>query len=151
MTIKFYMESTPYFEFSNFYKCHTVIEGIEYQTIEHYFQSKKFKNDDYCEQVAAAKNPMEAKYLGQSRKHELIDDWDDIKFYVMLNGLMYKFRRRDLRNILLETGDAEIIEDSPSDYIWGCGFHGDGLNLLGKAIMSVRQIYANRIEANLPV
>ncbi len=55
---------------------------------------------------------------------------------------------RSLRARLLATGTREIVEASPYDRIWGVGFteaHADdlrdewGLNLLGKALMTVRE------------
>ncbi|KAJ9157501.1 hypothetical protein NKR23_g611 [Pleurostoma richardsiae] len=53
-----------------------------------------------------------------------------------------------LRGLLLDTGDRELVEASPYDRIWGIGFReagaegvrGEwGLNLLGKALMRVRE------------
>lgn len=52
-----------------------------------------------------------------------------------------------LREMLDETGSKELVEASPYDRIWGIGFNAEdaeanrpnwGLNLLGKALMSVR-------------
>jgi len=55
-----------------------------------------------------------------------------------------------LREMLLRTGDREIVEASPMDRIWGIGFAAGkaeevgrerwGLNLLGKALMEVRRL-----------
>ena len=44
----------------------------------------------------------------------------------------------DIRQILLDTLDAEIIEDSPVDYFWGCGIDRTGTNHLGRILMQVR-------------
>lgn len=55
---------------------------------------------------------------------------------------------RSLKEKLLETGDREIVEASPMDRIWGVGFGEKnaesrrkdwGFNLLGKALMAVRE------------
>lgn len=55
----------------------------------------------------------------------------------------------DLRELLLGTGERELVEASPGDRIWGIGFTAAkaeragrerwGLNLLGKALMVVRE------------
>ena len=54
-----------------------------------------------------------------------------------------------LKELLLRTGDREIVEASPYDFIWGIGFRERdagalradwGLNLLGKALMEARKI-----------
>ncbi len=50
-----------------------------------------------------------------------------------------KFRQNEgLRNKLLATGDATIVEASPFDSYWGCGKNGLGANNLGKVLMRVR-------------
>jgi ribA/ribD-fused uncharacterized protein len=43
-----------------------------------------------------------------------------------------------IREILLITGDEMLIENSPTDYFWGCGANHTGENHLGKILMSVR-------------
>lgn len=40
--IKFYKKEGEYGLFSNFYKAPFQVDGIVYETNEHYFQSKKF-------------------------------------------------------------------------------------------------------------
>jgi predicted NAD-dependent protein-ADP-ribosyltransferase YbiA (DUF1768 family) len=40
--------------------------------------------------------------------------------------------------LLRSTGDAEVVEDSPHDAVWGVGRNGDGTNLLGKTFMALR-------------
>lgn len=66
-----------------------------------------------------------------------------------MEGNYLKFtQNEDLKKMLLGTGEKEIAEASPRDRIWGIGFGakraGDvrerwGLNLLGKALMEVRE------------
>ena len=60
-----------------------------------------------------------------------------------------------LRGLLLSTGEREIVEASPMDRIWGVGFgaakaEGNrarwGLNLLGKALMVVREEFRREDE-----
>ena len=74
---------------------------------------------------------------------KLRPDWEDVKFQVMLDALTAKFGNSpELKELLLGTGDATIYEDSPYDKIWGTGERGGpgkGQNLLGKALMQVRQ------------
>lgn len=51
----------------------------------------------------------------------------------MWEGVLCKFKTHtDIRNILLSTGNAEIVENSPIDFYWGCGADGSGKNMLGK-------------------
>ena len=45
----------------------------------------------------------------------------------------------DIRDLLFATGDETLVENSPSDYFWGCGALGNGLNMLGRILMEVRE------------
>jgi N-glycosidase YbiA len=45
----------------------------------------------------------------------------------------------DLATLLLATGDAELIEDSPFEPFWGIGLDGTGLNWAGRVLMEVRE------------
>jgi hypothetical protein len=45
----------------------------------------------------------------------------------------------DIQVILLDTGEELIVEDSPTDYYWGCGQEKTGQNQLGQILMNVRQ------------
>jgi N-glycosidase YbiA len=53
---------------------------------------------------------------------------------------MRKFEtHEEIRNILLSTGDEEIIEHTTYDYYWGYGTNGTGKNMLGKILMEIRE------------
>lgn len=59
----------------------------------------------------------------------------------MWQAVLYKFQTHpDIRDILLSTSNAEIVENSPIDFYWGCGADGSGKNMLGKILMEVRKI-----------
>jgi len=75
----------------------------------------------------------------------------EVKYDIMKKALRAKFtQHKDLKKILLETGDAELIENAPKDYQWGCGSKGTGLNLLGKALMDIRE-ELNGEDVEIPV
>jgi hypothetical protein len=58
----------------------------------------------------------------------------------MWRGVLTKFLTHpDIQQILLNTGEEVIVEDSPTDYYWGCGEDQTGENHLGKMLMNVRQ------------
>ncbi|KAI1198075.1 DUF1768-domain-containing protein [Nemania serpens] len=65
-------------------------------------------------------------------------------------------RGASFRDVLLATGDRELVEASPRDRIWGIGFGAKnaganrrrwGLNLLGKCLMEVREQFRSEDEA----
>jgi len=67
------------------------------------------------------------------------EDWEEVKDGIMLDALRLKFTQHsELKELLLSTGDEEIIEDSPIDSYWGCGSDGEGKNMLGKLLMKLR-------------
>lgn len=108
---------------------------ISYRTVEHYFQAAKATNKSDHDWVAFVESPTISKMRG--RKIQLRTDWEDVKYEVMLEGLRRKFQIPHLRDQLLETGDKIIREDSPTDFEWG--YRNNGQNLLGKALMQVRE------------
>jgi ribA/ribD-fused uncharacterized protein len=58
----------------------------------------------------------------------------------MYEVLYLKFRQHpNLRDLLLNTGRADIIYAEPSDAFWGEGVAGQGTNQLGKALVGVRE------------
>lgn len=64
---------------------------------------------------------------------------------IMRQAVLCKFQtHRDIRDILLSTGNAEIVENSPIDFYWGCGADGSGKNMLGKILVEVRDVLLYR-------
>ncbi|MEY3333577.1 MAG: hypothetical protein RLZZ176_1877 [Cyanobacteriota bacterium] len=115
MTIYFYKVCQPYGCFSNFSPHGIEMEGIYWPTVEHYY------------------------HLGRCPSRRLRPDWELVKTQVMRVGVLQKFiTHPDIREILLITGDEMLIENSPTDYFWGCGANHTGENHLGKILMGVR-------------
>lgn len=44
----------------------------------------------------------------------------------------------DLMQMLIDTGDAQLVEDSPNDAFWGIGRDGAGQNQLGLLLQEIR-------------
>ena len=77
--------------------------------------------------------------------------WAGMRQMVVFRGLMAKFgQKEDLKQKLLETGDAWLVECAGSDKIWACGIrlnddkrfdasNWTGDNILGFALMEVRE------------
>jgi len=83
---------------------------------------------------------MIAARLGRSRKVRLRPDWDKAKDGIMRQAVLAKFTQHDdIRAILIETGDALLVEHTANDDYWGDGGDGSGKNMLGKILMSVRE------------
>ena len=139
MAIEFYSTQDEYGEFSNFAAFPFTLDGKQWPTSEHYFQAQKFEDAEYREKIRLAKSPMVAARLGRSRKIKLRDDWEEIKIDVMRTAVKKKFATHaELTELLLSTGNEELIEAAPGDYFWGCGKDGSGQNWLGRILMEVR-------------
>ena len=140
--ILFFGKSRPYFEFSNWYVGKPFeAEGKLWPTSEHWFMALKTLDEKAKEKIRKAKTPREAKDLaGPNGIIKLRDDWEDIKFDMMVRVLYEKFDQNiGLKVLLLSTGDAVLHEDCP-DPFWGGGpNYPDGQDLLGKALMKVRE------------
>ena len=79
-------------------------------------------------------------------KVSIVDDWDDIKDKIMYKGLKKKFKNEDLKQLLLDTDDKILIEDSPRDYYWGIGKDDTGENKLGELLMKLRKRLLKKIN-----
>jgi N-glycosidase YbiA len=129
----------PYGAFSNFSHHGFTLDDLYWPTSEHYFQAQKFVGTEFAEQVRLAPGPMAAARLGRKRSFPLRPDWTEVRDDVMRRALHAKFTQHpDLRTLLLSTGDAELIENSPIDWYWGCGKDGTGTNRLGQLLMELR-------------
>lgn len=148
MTIYFYApREVPYGCFSNFSRHGVELDGLWWPTTEHYFQAQKFAGTPLAEQVRLATHPKQAAELGRNRAWPLRSDWETVKDTVMLKAVRCKFETHsELRQLLLDTGDEEIVENAPSDYYWGCGADGSGKNQLGQTLMQVRAILRGQMD-----
>ena len=151
MVIKFSRSSDKYGCFSNFTYCKVNFGGITYNSTEAAWQAQKTLNENERKQFATL-NPSEAKKLG--RKVNLRTDWEEVKYQLMVDVCYEKFKNsKKFREVLLSTENEEIIENTTGwhDNIWGncecpkC-INKPGRNLLGKALMEVREKLRNEIE-----
>lgn len=123
------------------------------------FQAFKFMTTDpaLAELIRTQPSARSARReAGYHRDHQR-SDWFDVNVEVMDVILHAKFtQHKDLREKLLETGNRELIEDSPvrfsvpslphfyglnqeqDDVFWGIGRDGQGRNELGKALVRLR-------------
>lgn len=139
MPIYFYSKLDEYGCFSNFSPHGFALDDVYWPTVEHFFQAQKFAETEYAEQIRTAKTPKQAKTLGRRQDWPLRADWEAVKVNIMRQAVRRKFATHaDIRQILLDTGDEELIENAPHDDFWGAGQFGTGQNMLGKILMEVR-------------
>ena len=117
--------------------------------------SNVFKDEDTKKLIENTPNPKEVKKLGRLVKNYNDLIWDKVRLSNMVYVNYLKFsQNEDLKKELLDTGDKIMVEASPYDRIWGVGLdennplildkaNWNGLNLLGDALMEVRNKLRN--------
>jgi ribA/ribD-fused uncharacterized protein len=122
---------------------------IKAPTVEHFFQSAKAITLEDWDAILKPEDPWEAKRLGKATT--LREDWEAVKYNIMLIGLRAKFSHTGLRAILLATRDLYIYEASPTDAVWGLWNPEEGAwtgqNLLGRGLMRVRAELGGGLKA----
>ena len=138
--VKFYGYKHP---LSNFYESNFRIGTFIYPTVEHFYQSQK--SDDHYERldILMADSPKEAKQMGRDIETPR-ENWEEKRLIYMWKGIHAKFtQNKNLKKYLLDTKDAELIENSPVDPFWGRGKDWEGENKLGKMLMMLRKEMGN--------
>ncbi len=138
-TIFFYSVRDEYGCLSNFAPYPIELGGKVWPTSEHYFQAHKFAGTEHEEAIRRTPSPMIAARMGRSRQRPLRADWEQVKDQIMYEAVRAKFAQHaDIRQILLNTGDAELVEHTANDRYWADGGDGTGENVLGRILMRVR-------------
>ena len=145
--------------FSQWYESAFEEDGNRFITAEHYMmyhKAKLFGDHNACNKVLHASNPGEAKAIGRGVQGFNQELWEENKFDIVVKANFVKFSQNsELKNFLINTGTRVLVEASPVDKIWGIGLAQDnsasenpntwkGLNLLGFALMDVREQLTNK-------
>jgi len=126
-------------------------EGINYLTSEALFQALRFAPDSgHREAIAEIKSPMAAKLYAKKTerlKEMIIEQRSDLDLRNMILCVQMKVDQNpQLKQLLLETGDRLIVEDTTArksrpDLFWGAIRKDDfwcGSNYLGNIWMMIR-------------
>lgn len=150
----------PYAWLSNFYPSPIMAEVYgkvrRFPTGEHYYHALKINAvpfdhtsqsqtdlmeyiEGFLTELEAAETPRKSKTLGRALS---IDQtvWDRKAFFFMVETSRKKYGQNpELAQRLVSTGQSILIEgNNHDDKIWGV-VNGEGLNLLGEALMIVRE------------
>lgn len=124
-------------------------ESTTWLTVEHFYQAAKFMGvenpeaKEITQRIKDALSPEEAARIGRRAEmlhpELVVPNWDKVKLDVMHRAVKAKFSsHQNIRELLLGTS-GEIVEASPHDFFWGCGYDKSGSNHLGKVLQNVRQ------------
>ena len=112
--------------------------GLQFKCVENAYMAAKCDSvDDMVKFID--KTPHWAKDYSVQGLISVRKDWDSIKIAVMTDLVWQKFANNpELKKMLLDTGDMELIEGNTwGDVFWGV-CEGKGQNHLGKILMMTR-------------
>lgn len=133
------------------------IDGVIYNCCEQYMMAKKaqlFNDQVTLNKIMQTDSAKEQQALGREVQNFEPQKWDKHKYGIVWFANYLKFTQHDdLAVRLLATENKILAEASPYDLVWGIGFEAEddealhiecwrGQNLLGKALMSVRDALA---------
>lgn len=155
-----------YYQFSNWAKSPFKAHGRDFVSTEQYMMVRKaqlFKDNEKEKEMFAAaditltdsawhKAMGKVKQLGRQVANFDETTWANAREAIMEEGLFFKFSQNDdMKRVLLSTDDKILAEATTKDKIWSCGLNVNdpnvqdptkwkGKNLLGKALMKVREM-----------
>ena len=143
--------------------------GQVYSSTEQYMMAKKAEVMDdipsrdkilQCNATQAFKIKKLGREVGRLNGHFDPNKWDRVKEGIVRRGNFLKFSQcKQLRQLLLDTGDRILAEAAPYDAIWGIGVGVEkaqagavwrGTNLLGEALMAVRELLRDAEDESNP-
>ena len=137
--IQFHLVGDDYGWLSNSAPYPISLEGMTWYTAEHYFQAQQYHNELVQREIRKQRSLLEIPKIVHRARVRVRGDWDSKKIGVMQTVVRAKFTQiQDLKKLLLNTGDAELIEHTEADSYWGDGGDGSGKNMLGMILMDVR-------------
>lgn len=133
--IRFY--EGPYACLSNFSAHRVRIDGGEYMTAEHAYQTAKFQDPAIRQRIQHAPSAFLAREYGQVKegRRRPLDKAATMRAIMRAKLLQHD----DIRSALLATGDARIEKNHPDDTFWGTGADGTGQNVMGNIWMELRK------------
>ena len=133
------------------------VNGIRVRTSEALYQACRFPHrPELQETIIAQKSPMAAKMKGKPYRHDSRRDWDRVRVQIMRWCLRVKLAQNweSFSELLRDTGERKIVEQSHKGGFWAAKPIGDGTrlkgeNVLGRLLMELREAIRTECEENL--
>jgi hypothetical protein len=137
-----------------------IIDGVQYSCNEQWMMAEKarlFNDEATLFLIMNTSDPSDQKRYGRAVRGFNKEIWDKACYSIVLRGTIEKYKQNsELLKLLLASKDAQFVEASPNDKIWGIGMRATdpnatdptkwrGQNLLGKAITEAREIIRKEI------
>jgi ribA/ribD-fused uncharacterized protein len=130
-----------FYPLCNFASFQVEWRGKLWQTSEHAYQAAHFFDTatELADTIHEARSAHDAFRLAKANAVKAPENWEEIKEGIMLDICRHKLVQHEyVKEKLLQTGAATIVEDSPKDSYWGWGPDRKGRNALGKVWMQLR-------------
>lgn len=149
-SLVFFSKHSP---FSNHHPSIFEINNTTFHNMEQYLAFKKAEAADdehFQEKALKAKDPVQAKSILNALRHNNIQDWQDQRALIAMEGLREKFRQNPLLAQQLKDTKTLQLGEASKNPIWGIGMtlqeeHVSDLtkwnasgNLLGILLMQLR-------------
>jgi ribA/ribD-fused uncharacterized protein len=149
---------------SQWYPSPFSVNEIVYNSSAQWMMARKallFGDREAYRKIIKADSPDQIK--SYSRAITDFDEarWAEYKYEIVREGNFHKYNQnKKLRTYLLSTGNAVLAEANPFDKVWGIGLSSEarnvtdpytweGLNLLGFALMEIREYLRNFAQFGL--
>ena len=126
------------------------VNGIDIRTSEALYQACRFPHLPEVQRlIIEQRSPMTAKMKSRKHHQDSRQDWDWIRVKIMRWCLRVKLIQNwhTFSELLLETGDQSIVEQSRKDDFWGAKPIDKhtlvGVNALGRLLMGLREEVKN--------
>ena len=129
---------TRFHDLSPFSAHEVDIDGVIYKTAEHAYHALRVVPEARA-MIMNARSPHDAWRRAQTCKErdQMLPGYD--KYALMEKIFRAKLaQHEDVRAVLLESGDRELLKVFDTDYDWGTGADGSGQNNMGKLWMKLR-------------
>lgn len=117
-----------------FFPCHSMLsnhhpspfkfQGIQFQNMEQYLAYRRAiisDKKDMIDRALTADSPAEAKAILNSLKKDRVEEWQEKRSEIALQGLRQKFKQnQELKDFLCNTAGLRLAEAS-RDTAWGVG------------------------------
>lgn len=152
--VYFHLPDEPDGYLSNWYISPFDLDGKHFTSVEQYIMYRKcmaFGDADSAEAVLKTDDTAQQQKIGRNAFGYIDSVWAGMRQMVAIRGLLAKFSQNDdLKQKLLATDNAVLVECAGSDKIWACGIrlnddrrkdasNWTGQNILGFALMEVRE------------
>ena len=138
-----------FYVFDNFSSFAVDYCGRRWPTSEHAYQASHFFETapKLAEAILEARSAHDAYKIAKANADKAPENWDEMKIDIMTEIVRAKCEQNSyVKEKLLDSGDLDIIEDSPKDNFWGWGKNHDGRNELGQIWMRLRDELRGRNE-----